>query len=175
MEVTTGWKMGGGHTLQPHSLNWEWGCAPQPKFPSFVRDWEGALKCFILHDQTTGDLKSHHLQARVTLKALSLPPRPLFLSAEMWVIRYHLGREQLLLCVFPIMHYRIYSQCHSYNQRRKKNCGGGGGALTASWGGGGGACAPPGPPGFGTGTVLSRSLGGVLGIKYLHVFNFASY
>ena len=34
---------------------------------------------------------------------------------------------------------------------------------------------PPGPPGFGTGTVLLRSLGGVLGIKYLHVFNFASY
>ena len=28
--------------------------APQPKFPSFVWDWEGAQKCFILRDQTTG-------------------------------------------------------------------------------------------------------------------------
>ena len=136
--------MGGGHTLQPHSLNWDWGCASQSKFQSFVWDWEGAQKCFILHDQTTGDLKSHHLQARVTLKALPLPPRPLFLSAELWVIRYHLGREQLLLCVFPIMHYRIYSQCHSYNQRKKKKivcvCGGGTHSLL-----GGMSCAPP-PP-----------------------------
>ena len=29
---------------------------------------------FILRDQTTEDLKSHHLQARVTLTALSVPP-----------------------------------------------------------------------------------------------------
>ena len=166
---------GRGHTLQPDSLNWElWGCAPQPKFPSFVWDWEGAQKYFILHDQTTGDLKSHHLQARVTFKALSLPPRPLFLSAELWVIRYHLGREQLLLCVFPIMHYRIYSQCHSYNQRKKIFFCVGGGGYSQPLGGGGGMC-PPGPPGSCTGTVLSRSLGGVLGIKCLHVFNFASY
>ena len=41
-----------------------------PKFPSFV--W----------DQTTGDLKSHHLQARATLTAMYVTPRPPFLSAE---------------------------------------------------------------------------------------------
>ena len=35
------------------------------KFQSFVWDWEGPQKCFILSDQTTGDLKSHHLQAQV--------------------------------------------------------------------------------------------------------------
>ena len=74
-----------------------------PKFSSFVWDWEGAQKCFILRDQTTGDLISHHLQAQVTLTALSVPAWPPFLSAELWVIRYHLGnlgREQSILCVF---------------------------------------------------------------------------
>ena len=45
--------------------------------------------------------------------------------------------------------------------------GGGGGALTAS---GGGQVS-----GSGTGTDLLRSLGGVLVIEYLYVFNFASY
>ena len=47
-----------------------------PKFPSLDWDWEGAQKCFILLDQTTGDLKSHHLQAWATLTAMSVPPRP---------------------------------------------------------------------------------------------------
>ena len=32
-----------------------------------------------MFNQTTGDLKSHHLQARVT--ALSVPPSPPFISA----------------------------------------------------------------------------------------------
>ena len=54
-------------------------------------DWEGAQKCFILRDQTTGDLKSHHLQARVTCTAL---------SAELWVVCYHLGNlSQLRITV----------------------------------------------------------------------------
>ena len=59
--------------------------APHPPQISefFVWDSEGAQKCFILRDQTTGDLKSHHLQARATLTALSVPPRPPFLSAEL--------------------------------------------------------------------------------------------
>ena len=63
---------------------------------------------------------------------------------------------------------------HIINEK-KKNLWEGGGGRGHSQPLGGGACAPPGPPGSGTGTVLSRSLGGVLGIKYLHVFNFASY
>ena len=58
----------------------------------------GGTNVFILWDQTTGHSKSHHLQARATFTAMSVPP---FLSAELWVIRYHLG---------IIMHYRIYSQ-----------------------------------------------------------------
>ena len=75
-------------------------------------------------------------------------PQPLFLSAELWVIRYHLGSEQSLLCgVF------FWGGGHS------QPLGGGGGHVSGS----------------GTGTVLLRSLGGVLVIKYLYVFNFASY
>ena len=80
-----------GHTLQPHSLGTGISAPPPPpkkkKTPIisefFVWDWEGTQKCFILRDQTTGDLKSHHLQARVTLTALSMPPQPHFLSAEL--------------------------------------------------------------------------------------------
>ena len=85
---------------------------PPPKFPSFFV-WdskEGAQKCFILCDQTTGDLKYHHLQARITLTALSVPPRPHFLSAELIChisnlsqlcitvySQYHIMREQIFL------------------------------------------------------------------------------
>ena len=68
----------------------EWKISPPPPPPHppqiyefFVWDSEGAQKCFILRDQTTGDLKSHHLQARATLTAMSVPPRPPLLSAEL--------------------------------------------------------------------------------------------
>ena len=75
-----------------------------PKIPSLVWDWEGAQKCFIPSDQTTGDLKSHNLQAGATLIAMSVPPGPPFLSAELWVVRYQLGYLGI------IMHYGIYSR-----------------------------------------------------------------
>ena len=56
-------------------------CLHPPKISEFfVWDWEGAQKCYILPNQTTGDLKSYHLQAWITLTALSVPPRPPFLS-----------------------------------------------------------------------------------------------
>ena len=77
--------VGGGHTLQPHSLG-TGGKYPQthPKFPSFLFGTGRGHKSV---DQTTGDLKSHHLQARVTLgvalTAVSVPPRPHFLLAEL--------------------------------------------------------------------------------------------
>ena len=69
---------GGGHTLQSHSLGTGDKCSlPSPHISEFfVWDSEGAQKCFILHDQTTWDLKSHHLQARVTHTELSVPPPP---------------------------------------------------------------------------------------------------
>ena len=84
---------GGGYTLRLHSLGTWDKCPPPPpppthththapKFPSLIWDWEVAQKCFILSDQTTGDLKSHHLLARATLTAMSVPPLPPFLSAE---------------------------------------------------------------------------------------------
>ena len=71
----------------------------------------------------------------------------------------------------------VYTRNVIHIIKEKKNCGEGGthSLLGGGGGGGGGMCPPTGPPGSGTGTVLSRSLGGVLGIKYLHVFNFASY
>ena len=67
------------------SAEWNISAPPPttPNFRVFVWDWEEAQKCFILRDQTTGDFKSHHLQARVTLTALSVLPRPPFLSAEL--------------------------------------------------------------------------------------------
>ena len=86
MEASREWKMGGTHS-SPTALGLGISAPPpntHPKFPSFfVWDWEGAQKCFILRNQTTGDLKSHHLPARVTLTALSVPPWPHFLSAEL--------------------------------------------------------------------------------------------
>ena len=94
MEAKTEWKKGGGGANTPaHSLGTGDKCPPptHPKFSSFVLDWEGAQKRFILCDQTTGDLKSHHLQAWETLTAMSVPPRPPFLSAELLVILYRLG------------------------------------------------------------------------------------
>ena len=88
-------------TLQPQSL-WTRDKLPSPTHPpthppqisEFGLGLGGAQKCFILSNQTTGDLKSHHLQALATLTAMPAPPpppRPPFLSAELWVICYHLG------------------------------------------------------------------------------------
>ena len=86
MEASPEWKMGGGGThSSPTALGLGISASPHthkhPKFPSFfVWDWEGAQKCFILRDQTTGDLKSHHLQARSHSQPCLCPPRPHFLS-----------------------------------------------------------------------------------------------
>ena len=46
MEAKPEWKMGVGHTLQPQSLGTGDRCPPptNPKFTSFVWDWEGAQK-----------------------------------------------------------------------------------------------------------------------------------
>ena len=76
IQATTEWKR--GHiwdilaTVQSHSLG------AGDKCPPCFRVLFGKVQqCFILRDQTTGDLKSHHLQAGVT--ALSVPTP--FLSA----------------------------------------------------------------------------------------------
>ena len=89
MEASTEWRIGGTHS-RPTALILGISAPPPPPHTHipiiselFVWDWEGAQKCFILRDQTTVDLKSYHLQARVTLTALSVPPRPHFLSAEL--------------------------------------------------------------------------------------------
>ena len=78
MQATTEWKR--GHiwdilaTVQPHSLGTGDKCPPPPCFRVLFGNVQ---QCSILRDQTTGDLKSHHLQAGVT--ALSVAPP--FLSA----------------------------------------------------------------------------------------------
>ena len=88
---------------------------------------------FILRDQTTGDLKSHHLQARVTLTALSVPPRPHFLSADMLCHISFLSQ----LCI------TVYTRNITYIMREKVVFLGHSQPL---WGGGGGGTCPPGPP-----------------------------
>ena len=121
--------------LQPHSLETgdKWPPPPSPIILSFVWDWEGAQKCFILCNQTTGDLKSHHLTTRVTLTALSVPPRAPLLSAELWVICYHLGN----LGIMCIPNYALpYILAISYNARKFIFLGH---LRPFQWGGGGGS------------------------------------
>ena len=82
METKMEWGMGGGgggggiHS-SPTALGLGMSAHPpptNPKFPSLVWNWEGAQKCFIHPDQTTGDFKSHHLQAWATLTVMFVPP-----------------------------------------------------------------------------------------------------
>ena len=87
MEASNGME-DGGHTLQPHSLGTRDKCPPNtPQISQFfVWHQEWAQKCFILGDQTAGDLKSHHLQALVTLTALSVPHGHIFFQQSCGVI-----------------------------------------------------------------------------------------
>ena len=134
MEASTEWKIGGGTHSSPTALGLGTSAPPQhtQNFRFFVLDWEGPQKCFILRDQTTGDLKSHHLQAWVTLTALSVPPRPHFLSADLLCHISYLSQ----LCI------TVYTRNIIYIMREKV---GFFRALTAS-SGGGGARAPSPPP-----------------------------
>ena len=52
--------------------------------PLFPRLFGKVQQCCILRDQTTGDLKSHHLEAGVT--ALSVPPSPTFSFSSTWKV-----------------------------------------------------------------------------------------
>ena len=85
-------------------------CPPPPPQISefFVWDSEGAQKCFILRDQTTGDLKSHHLQAQATLTALSVPHGHLFLQQSCYV-----GNPLSYKYALPY----IYSQSHIMREK----------------------------------------------------------
>ena len=137
MEVSTEWKMEGGTHSSSTALGL--GIPPGDKCPHtpppppnrpqfsefFVWGWEGAQKCFILGDQTTGDLKSHHLQAWVTLRALSVPQGHIFFQQS---------------CnAFPIMQY---SQYHLMREKRFTFLM----ALMVSSGGGGARAPQPHPP-----------------------------
>ena len=78
--------------------------ANTPQFSEFCLGLGGGTKVFYPRRPDSGDFKSHHLQARVTLTALSMPPGPHFLSAE---LQYHIS-----------MYYRIYSQYHLMRENR---------------------------------------------------------
>ena len=94
MEASTEWKISAPHPPQISEF--------------FVWDNEGAQKCFIFRDQTTGDSKSHHLQARATLTALSVPHGHLFFQPSCYV-----GNPLSYKYALPY----IYSQ---YNIMREK-------------------------------------------------------
>ena len=73
----------GGREHTCHSLGTGDKCT-HPKFPNFVWDWEGKQQCFSSPTRLQEILKSHHLQARVTLAALCVPtptPTSTFFSA----------------------------------------------------------------------------------------------
>ena len=63
---------GGAKHSSPTALWLGIGVRHSPKISEFCLGLGGAQKCFILRDQTKGDLKSHHLQARVTLTVCDL-------------------------------------------------------------------------------------------------------
>ena len=75
MEAKTEWKIGGGVT---HSSP----TAPHPltQISEFGLGLGEGTKVFFLtfRDQTTGDLKSYHLQAGATLTAMTVPHGHLF-------------------------------------------------------------------------------------------------
>ena len=83
-EASTEWKMGGGGGTHPSAtalgLRISAPPLPTPNFRDFVWDWEGAQKCFILRDQTTGNLT---FTSPGHTHSLSVPPRSPFLSAEL--------------------------------------------------------------------------------------------
>ena len=89
---------GGAHTPAPQP----WDKCPHPPQISefFVWDWEGAQKCFILRDQTTGDLtftSPGHTHSPVCAPATSFS----FSRVVMWVICYYIGNlSQLCITVY---------------------------------------------------------------------------
>ena len=118
MQATIEWKR--GHiwdilaTVQPHSFGL--GISAPPCFRVLFGKVQ---QCCISHDQTTGDLKSHHLQAGVT--ALSVPPSPPFFQQYMKKVflLFFKGTHGLFgggggggggTCMMPASHWsRIYT------------------------------------------------------------------
>ena len=89
MEAKTEWKMGGGgggggHTLQLHSLGTGDKCPPHPQsqISKFGLGLGGDTKGLFPPRPDYRRFNSHHLQARATLTAMSVPPQPPFLSTE---------------------------------------------------------------------------------------------
>ena len=85
-----------------------------PKFSSFVWDWEGAQKCFILRNQTTGDLTP--FTSRDHTRSPVCAPHgdlcfcrsvifPIYALPYILTISYN-GRKKFFLCVGEGRHSR---------------------------------------------------------------------
>ena len=119
-EASTEWKMGGTHS-SPTALGLGISAPHPPQISEFfVWDWEGAQKCFILRDQTTGNLTFTDISHS---QPCLCPHGLLFL-------------QQLCITVYS----RNIIFCIKFFRTLTASSGGGGGG-----GGGGGTC-PPGPP-----------------------------
>ena len=94
-EASTELKMGGTHSSQ-RALGLGISAPYQLQISEFfVWDREGAQKCFILHDQTTGDLtftSPGHTHSPVCAPTASFS----FSRVVMWVICYHINNLSLL-------------------------------------------------------------------------------
>ena len=168
MEVTPEWKMEGGHTLQPHSLGTV--DVPPTQISESCLGLGGGTKVFYLPRPDYRRFKIPSFTSPGHTHGPVSAPTATF-SFSRIVGNPLASRSRAIVICFS--NYALpYILAISYNPRKKLFLLGG---DTHGLGFGGGGHMPPGPPGFGTGTVLLRSLGGVLGIKYLHVFNFASY
>ena len=107
--------------------------APHPQISEFfVWDWEGAQTCFILRNQTTGDLtftSPGHTHSPVCAPTASFS----FSRVDMWVICYHISNHsQLCITVYTYSQYHIFSCVIFFGHSQSLQGGGGGG-------GGGGA------------------------------------
>ena len=100
--------MEGVGTLQPNSLGTGDKCPHPPKISEFCLGLGWGTKVFY---PPQPDYNRFKIPSFTSPGHTHSPVCAL--SAELLVIRYHLDnlcREQLILCVFPILHHRIYSQ-----------------------------------------------------------------
>ena len=100
---------GGGIHCSPTALGLEISAPHSPQISEFCLGLGGGKKVLYHPQPDHRRFKIPSFTSRVHTHSPSVPQRPPF-SAELWAIRYHLGREQSILCVFPIMHFCIYSQ-----------------------------------------------------------------
>ena len=120
METTTEW--GTGYTLQPHSLGTGNKCAPTHPSQIFLAlfdTWRGHKS--VLSSADYRRFKIPSFTSPCHIHNPDCAPWPPFLSAKLWVIRYHLGNlghEQSILNLSDTEHgwahgsNTVYSNIH---------------------------------------------------------------